>query len=480
MQTPFLFNKQQGLKLMRQLCRAHVIVALGAGMVSIGCVSRRIHYPNTASDVKSVIHPPQAKLKVPLAIIEFGDQGNARDPSQTEAAKKLIGEIPKPLLVMFVHGWHNNATTYPGRFVELLNALAGSALLQKQGYQVVGVYVSWHAKQYYDPILEYGTTFWNRYDTATRLGAGVDCLSAISDVVAAARDKNQDARTFLIGHSFGGLLLQQAVAQSVTAAKREGTSYAPADLTLFLNPASDSEITREMIERLRTSVQVKGPRSAGPVFATLSSVADAPNKGLFSLGKSLAGITKHFDRFPVMDSNGNRSEVSGRYFFTHTPGNNPYLRSHVTSPKPQVVSMPPGANAFEANLRSVVDPKAPRFKTQHEKTGEWLEWTLEPVITPATPYWVVQVDRRIMDGHNDIFNPRAVALMASLYKLSTQRTDETGGPVQLQRTGRQPERIPLPLAAEVNSYSAQLKTMSATDLKTERAPIPAPTATTPQ
>jgi hypothetical protein len=467
--------------------RIKVVALLFAAFASSSCVTHQLYYGNTLSptgqleEVRSVIPPGKDDLKTPLAIIEFGDQGNAKDPSQTEAAKKLIGSIPKPLLVVFVHGWHNNATTYPGRFVNLLNSLAKSAFLEKQGYQVVGVYISWHAKQYNDLLFEYGTTFWNRYETATRLGAGVDCESAISDVVATARHQNQNARTFLIGHSFGGLLLQQAVAHSVTTAKRDGTSYAPADLTLFLNPASDSEITREMIERLRTSVKAKGPGGIGPVFATLSSEADAPNKGLFSLGKSLAGISKHFDRFPVVDSKGNVTQVSGRYFFTHTPGNNPYLRSHVTSPNPEVLSMPASANAFEENLTSPVDPKVPRFKTQHEKTGQWLAWTLEPVISPATDYWIVRVDQRIMDGHNDIFNPRAVAMMAALYRLSTQRTERTGEPAQLERRVIQKsERVPLPLATEVDSYSTQLKSMSPETLKTQRNPVPAPTAATPR
>jgi hypothetical protein len=485
MKTSSFFNIQRVPKLIRRACRVQIMLVLVLGFISSGCVTRRIHYANRAvngdlTEINSIIEPSlENKLKAPLAIIEFGDQGNARDPSQTVAAKKLISQTRKPLLVVYVHGWHNNARTYPGRFVNLLNTLAESSLLENEGYQVIGVYVAWHGKQYHEPILEYATTFWNRYDTATKLGAGVDCLSAISDVVTAARAQNTKARTFLIGHSFGGLLLQQAVAQSVADAQRDGSSLAPADLTLFLNPASESEITRQMIERLRTNVTVQGNENAYPIFATLSSEGDLPNKGLFSFGKSLAGFTKHFDRFPVRDSHGTASEVSGRYFFTHTPGNNIYLRSHRTS-KPENISMPAGAVAFEENLRTPIDPRLPRFKTKDEITQQWLQWNLEPVIEPASPYWVVQVDRQIMKDHNDIFNPRAVALMASLYRLNLQLTKDKRGGVRLQSAARDRQRVPLPSAAEVQSYSDKIRTMAPATLKSFRAPVPAPVATKPR
>ncbi len=464
---------------------ASAACALLFALLGSGCESGAIHYANDTTGegalvrTHSVIPAGRDHLRAPLAIIEFGDQGNARDKSQIEAARRLIRSVRKPLLVVYVHGWHGNATTYPGRFVDLLNTLADSRYLTgpERGYDVIGVYIGWHGKQFSDVALEYGTTFWNRYDTAVRLGAGVDCLAAISDVVAEARAQNSRARTFLIGHSFGGLLLQQAIAQSVSTAKKDGSSFAPADLTLFLNPASDSEITREMIERLRNNVAVKDNRSGLPVFASLTSETDDATKRWFFLGKSLGSSAKRFDEFKVRGVGGQMQTVSGRHFFTHTPGHNVYVRSHTTGqPEPAPHRFD---TAFEENLRTPADPARPRFKTRDEKTGQWLQWAFEPVIDRPTPYWVVQVDRRIMDGHNDIFNPKSIAMMASLYRLNSQLTERSGS-VQLARTGSAERQVPMPSAARVKEATRQNQSLPPAASSAQRMLAPSgPVATDP-
>ncbi len=445
------------------------VIALGCSVA--GCVSRKLNYPNKVPiaikadgrpDANSVIYPAESRnqsrgvpLKVPLAIIEFGDQGDARDKSQIEAAKLMIRNVRKPLLVVYVHGWHNNATTYPARFPLLLNMLAESPHIRRDGYQVVGVYIGWHGKVYSDLLLEYGATFWSRYEAGARLGAGVDCLAAISDVVAEAREHN-DARTFLIGHSFGALVLQQAIAQSVSAAKRDGSSFAPADLTLFLNSASDSEITRQMIERLRTTVKVEGGAESAPIFASITSATDSATKNFFKIGRTLGSGGKAFDEYEVDREDGTSRSVSGSYFYKHTPGHNLYLRSHVTSDLGPVAKPAGYLNAFEANLETNINPKHAVFRTSDSTTGQWRSWSLEPVVDPVTPYWVILADQEIMDGHNDVFNERSIAMMAALYRMNNQLKARVKD-IKLARTGRAEQKVALPAAQKVEEYIREIK-----------------------
>jgi len=418
-----------------------ILIPLLFTFLLCGCETNDIMAWNRNSkDEQSVVRDPGCP---PLANIEFGDQGDLKptgDPTnQVDVAKALIKKMSKPLLVVYVHGWFSDAKdSYdeknPIRVKTILKALSTSPFIQKQHYQVVGVYVAWRAKT---------ANFWRAYDTAKRIGDQLDCVDAISDVIRTARQQSPQAKTFLIGHSFGGLILQQAIEKSVVNAKEQGETYAPADLTLFLNPASASETARETIARLQDAVSVqnsKGDPGRFPVFAVLSSETDDPNKVLFPIGKFLSKpFDLGFDQYPVEGG----KTVSGHYFYTHTPGNNPYLLTHRTNNPIPTTPAHSADNAFEENLQTQIDPDRPSFKTRSDN-GQWLQWNLEPVRseTVKTPYWIVQVDKRIMNGHNDVTNPNALALMAALYRLNHQFIAAQGlGPVKLQKKATGPHRV---------------------------------------
>ena len=63
-------------------------------------------YQNTAGEQpKSVL--PQKSYE--LAFVEFGEQGSYLDTSQIEAAVNLVRATHRPLVVTYVHGWHNDS-----------------------------------------------------------------------------------------------------------------------------------------------------------------------------------------------------------------------------------------------------------------------------------------------------------------------------------------------------------------------------------
>ena len=82
-----------------------------------------------------------------------------------------------------------------------------------------------------------------------------DCYDAIATVSEVARRYHPpDAQyTVLLGHSFGGLVVERSVAHAINAEiheHAEPSKALPADLILLLNPASDSILTRQMIAAL--------------------------------------------------------------------------------------------------------------------------------------------------------------------------------------------------------------------------------------
>lgn len=456
--------------------RAIVVAAL---IAFAGCETYRIRYPGELAQ-------RGAGTTHPYVVLEFGERGNARDGSQKDVALAEIRKLRKPLLVIFVHGWHNNAATGdaedPDRlpkhsFSQLLDALGDSAYIREQGFQPLGVYISWRGKSYQDVVLEYGTTFWHRYDAARDLGRTIPCRRAISELVAEARERGpKDSRTFLIGHSFGGLVLEQAITSSVVSAQRDGVSLPPADLTLFLNPASDSETALFTVDALAS----KGVRVGSwdekrdfPIFASLTSESDWATGLTFPIGKYPAALGKQFDSYEV---DGPEERVSGRYFFTHTPGHNRYLLSHATTaPRPIAGT---GTSAFEANLREKMDPEEPHFKTLTPGKG-WESWCIKRTGTTVTPYWIVKVSKAIMNGHNDIFNDNALALMAALYRLNHQFTEETGVRPVLQGTSARREvkvQSGAATAAKIRDVMSRLPEQSAPAQKRTPSPATAPAA----
>jgi hypothetical protein len=283
-----------------------------------------------------------------LAFIEFGEQGSYLDTSQLEAAVNLVRYAQKPLVITYVHGWHNDSGSDDvGRFAQFLSEIAATPLIRSQGIRVIGVYLGWRGELTKIPIVN-ELTFYSRKTAAERLASNFDCFDAISSVAEAARGHHRRANryTVLIGHSFGGLVVERAVAHAIDA-KMHGRgakgSELPADLTLVLNPASDSILSRQIISALYQ----KKTENARPLFVSVTSKADDATGKIFPIATSLSSVSKGFPQ--VSDPGSNKME-SERKFYTSTPGHNEALINH----EAQIVNRPfnprPGLSALEMNL----------------------------------------------------------------------------------------------------------------------------------
>lgn len=349
-----------------------------------------------------------------LAFIEFGEQGSYQDTSQVEKAVDLVRTTQKPVVITYVHGWHNNADSGDvPRFEKFLSEIAHTPLIEGEGFHVVGVYLAWRGESVDVPGLS-ELSFYGRKAAAERLASNFDCFDAISAIAEAARKhhRRENEYTILLGHSFGGLVVERAVAHAIDAEMHgRATKYnsMPADLALVLNPASDSILSRQIISAL---YQEK-TENTRPLFVSVTSTADSATGTIFPIGTSIAAVPKIFNQ--VSDPGPAEKKESERNYYTSTPGHKASLINHVAVKLDEPFDVPPGRTAMEVNLsRALSGDKA--LLPVKGKAPEL--WQLKRTSDIDVPYWDIQVDSSIIKSHGDIWNDRAKALMAGVFSIA--------------------------------------------------------------
>jgi hypothetical protein len=388
-----------------------------------------------------------------LAFIEFDEKGDFWDREQLGYAYKQIEKLSRnpskpPLLFTYIHGWQNNAsdkTHDVANFRGLLSRVARNPQIS-ENYQVFGVYLGWRGLLIpggTNPLSQalnfvpHNTSFWSRKDTATRV-AGEPMSEAIFAVVHAARRSNPQARTVLIGHSFGALVLEKTLAQALPAAfyAQEDSGggstrlLPPADTILLLNSASESIYAKELVDMFRRA-HFSGDISARrPLILSVTSEGDIDTGNLFPIGTTLSnafGTFRDYRRTQKYD--GATTTVAQKKFFTTTPGWNEDLISHqVVCLNPQelkTVTNPNGNQAASASLdpafnRNLSHPNADLLKFCTEPEGHQIWWEIEPESNyKQTPYWIIKVPKEIIPDHTGIWFDSSLDMMAALYVIAT-------------------------------------------------------------
>ena len=117
-----------------------------------------------------------------LGVVEFDDQGSKYIPAQMDtlfAQLQAASATEDLCLVVFVHGWENNAGYNNGNvqeFRQLLEQLARTEGQHLPGAwnrprKVVGIYAGWRGRSLDAGALS-AITFWNRKDAAQRVASG--------------------------------------------------------------------------------------------------------------------------------------------------------------------------------------------------------------------------------------------------------------------------------------------------------------------
>jgi hypothetical protein len=358
-----------------------------------------------------------------LAFVEFGEQGSYQDPGQLPAALSVIRQTANPLVITYVHGWQNNAKSGDVQsFESLLARLNSAQAIRNAGFHVVGIYLGWRGKITNVPILK-ELSFWNRKNTAERLASNYDVYDAIASISEEARKDHPDKQyTVLLGHSFGGLIVERSVAHAINAeihGHADAQRSMPADLMIVVNPASDSILARQMIEAL----YVRHTEATRPLFVSITSTGDWATGSFFPLGTGLASVSKGFNE--VAAPGPANTQLNERKFYTSTPGHNEMLVNHVTVNKHETINSPNGLHALEENL---AHNHVGNGFTLDAPNGQLDVWQIKPLGDVDVPYWDVQVDPSIIKDHGDIWNERAEAMMAAIFRMANPMLNRNAKP----------------------------------------------------
>lgn len=433
------------------------------------CAAYGPYHGNTASEpLKSVRGPADGRYK--FAFIEFGDQGSALDTSQRSAALDVIHQAPRPLLFVYIHGWQNNANSGDVcRFEHFIDSVSKFPEITGRKINVIGIYIAWRGQDITLPVAKF-LTFWSRKSAGTTIAAQNGCLATISELALAARAPE---KTFhhcvLLGHSFGGLVLENTISHSILDASSTGArNTSPWDMAVAFNPADSSVGSRQLMSELDYLYKYDPVRHAyvgrspgadkgsvlgenRPFLVILQSENDMATGQFFPIGTALFNVVNlraHWDRVPVPGSNG--TKVSESEFYTHTPGNNKYLVNYHIVPLGETTP-PPGLRtkenrAFEVNLKE--NHPDFTFDTSERNDGHeerfchdanynpneirlssgkevWQRWQF--VYTgknERVPCWIVRVPKEIIWGHGGLWSNNSVAMFAALFRIHFPLTAE--------------------------------------------------------
>ncbi len=317
-----------------------------------------------------------------LLIVEFDDQGLCYDRDQMLAVTGRLDAVRKhptvndAIMIVFVHGWKHNGSGDDDNLKNFCDVLRAVAQKEKMAgpaaRPVLGVFAAWRGLSIYGPAIV-NMTFWDRKQAGARVATGsVRELLGRLRAFRAARETNHPGRTVLVvvGHSFGGMVVYSAIAQSlIEAAATEEDQALPrfANLVLLVNPAFEAVRYLPIHTLLRERAKLDLPPQSRPVFVSVTAANDWATGFLFPLGMAISLL---------QESANTKKEKAALW---HTMGHLPWLKTHelYVAPTNEADGLP--QRSFGQSTLSRVQ------------------------FGPENPFWTVRASKEIIDGHNGIF-----------------------------------------------------------------------------
>lgn len=353
------------------------------------------------------------KLRSP--IIEFDDDGYMREQWQLPEALKAMDSVAADVssgrrhsvvVVVFIHGWHNNAQIDNGNLRDF-NLFADSleqrlhADTPANSPAVLPIYIAWRGQNtwrphwynsYFIPLAAQYLTFFSRKATAERMGRGEleIVLSRISrkwhEWQHSSKGGLNESYLVIAGHSFGGAALltatlpqlvaetevlrsQRAAGVSKTAAASSAVeALAPANLLVAVNPA----IEASMLDRtLLSSGAEFASDGARPQLLVLDADNDGARGFWFPLGRGI-----------------------GNAFHVRTP--------HSRAERKAVAKLA-GQVKFELRRDNALPSAGGRQCQAVPTQGDSLHFFVLDSRPCMNTVMVVQTRDKIIDGHNGIW-----------------------------------------------------------------------------
>lgn len=382
-----------------------------------------------------------------MAFIEFDDQGFFWDEHQLEAAVehiRMVAENRGAVIIAFVHGWNHNASEGDNNVACFQEMLKAASLIQRANHPgrpdearaVVGVYLGWRGLVF-DPVdLNVALTFWNRIETADRIGVRGDMLRTL----LAMRELRytvgaEKSRLIVAGHSMGARALFSALSpfykeyvfrpdSSSDTHPQWDVSTSFGDLVVLINPAF-SATDYNSIDEASQNAYSDHLLEMEPNLVIISSRSDTATRDRYPQAQMFSSRLQSFQ------SDSQRALLSttvGNYepFFTHRLT----VASGTVPAFERTGSECPYLKAEELDVvrgSARVADTADLFKydriNHFDETGEFGDNNL--VYTTALervnpdgprrgPFMVVSADSAIIPGHNEIFEPPFIDFLVRL------------------------------------------------------------------
>jgi hypothetical protein len=388
-----------------------------------------------------------------LAFIEFDDRGEMFEREQLKQVLKVIQELKnkaaqqtqdarkeaqskgvacpegdypdlQPVVAVFVHGWKNNASDSSGNVWGFRQLLGGFAFQFSQNIcpdqrpkqaPILGIYIGWRGAVLRPPVLK-ELTFYDRRDKSQNLPSAhmVEALIRIMRM-AKGDDFRGDTISILIGHSFGGAVLETALTQTlenrIVEGPPGGTVHWPADLIVLVNEAQQATQS-QLIESLMENVDARPPCTCGDSkelpppqigrIVSITSTGDAATGVAFPLAQGLSRPFNSLRTYPKSNRLGLRRQTP---MYLKTTAHLTEFQSHVfgESSDPSVhEALNLCKPAFEIDMQSVLGPKKHFFIVER------------PGAPNRTPYWVMPMPPSIVPDHSTIFTPVFRNVLVSL------------------------------------------------------------------
>lgn len=423
-----------------------ILLCIGLGF-TIGCTSNRPY--RTGYNKQNPTEPGpdptntviEATPDYKLGFVEFDDQGWFANVEQKNTVEKMIRQEcgvgatqqTAVIMVVFVHGWKNNAAFDNGNVetfrtvLKQLNDLevALGATQHRAPRPLVGVYAGWRGlsiKSDYFPIpLGKETTFWSRKSAAQRVGGYGAMTELMMDLEELQRNSNASLPTngpqtklIIVGHSFGADAVYNSISQIVTERFVDTIKQKPGELlkplgdqVILLNPAFEAARFYDL-EQLARSVRDYSPDQR-PVLSVFQSKGDWATKDFFPIGQSLATL---FQRHRSAFQRQANHETVGWFepFLTHE------LRFDTNGMAASAATpINPATGKHELRGRDRLPGVAENIMSQREvwrrASNQGTTNVFGPCVLtstsnyrPRNPIVVVSVDKAIMKDHDDIGN----------------------------------------------------------------------------
>jgi hypothetical protein len=321
-----------------------------------------------------------------LAVVEFDDQGRCYDRGQMDGvAKRLDALAPENasqgqdvVLIAFVHGWQHDARSDDDNlsaFRALLNQTVDhEKSIGVKPRPVLGVFVGWRGLSDFglDGAVD-DATFWGRQAAGQRVAVGSvrELFGRLRHYRNRRRNDGGNPLLVIVGHSFGGMIVYSALAQSlIQAASAPAGKMTPefADLVLLVNPAIEGARYIPIYDLVTSAPFEARTTKQLPVFMCAQADNDAPVGLVFPLGNAGHAI----DEATI--------GALEKECVTHAFGFVPSFRTHA-------LAGPTGDEPF------VLTP---------------------PGTAQTNPFWMVGATKEVINGHGGIWQAPFLLFIASI------------------------------------------------------------------